>query len=220
MTAPVDCVPLVASLPDQPPEAVHDVALLEDQVSVEVAPLATLVGFALIDTVGAGEETDTVADCEADPPLPVQVMVYLVVAVSAAVVVEPLVASVPLQPPEAVQLVALLEDQLRVELPPLATVLGLALILTVGAGGVPVTELDGSWAADELPSPPQAESKANPTQTAIGRVTRDPGLCRSSRPGTRVPAKKLYVVNCTDCASSRWRALDGIRVSQTTCAQQ
>ena len=33
--APVLCVPLVALLPPQPPEAVHDVALVELQVSVE-----------------------------------------------------------------------------------------------------------------------------------------------------------------------------------------
>jgi hypothetical protein len=86
LSAPVDFEPLVASAPDQPPEAVQAVALLEDQVNVDVPPLATLVGLALIETVGAaGAETLTVADCDAEPPAPVHVRVYLVVAASAAV---------------------------------------------------------------------------------------------------------------------------------------
>jgi hypothetical protein len=45
----------------------------------------------------------------------------------------------PDQPPEAVQAVALVVDQVRVELPPLATVLGLAPRATVGAGVGAVT---------------------------------------------------------------------------------
>ena len=75
MTAPVDCEPLKALLPDQPPEATHEVALEDDQVSVALAPLATVVGFALSATVGAGVVTVTVADCAALPPAPVQVSV-------------------------------------------------------------------------------------------------------------------------------------------------
>jgi hypothetical protein len=47
----------------------------------------------------------------------------------------PLVGSLPDQPPEAVQLVAFVEDQLRVEAEPPLTVPGLALRLTVGLGG-------------------------------------------------------------------------------------
>ena len=56
----------------------------------------------------------------------------------ALVVCDPLAACPPLQPPEAVQEVALVDDQDRVELPPLAIVLGLALKLT-DAVGVAVT---------------------------------------------------------------------------------
>jgi hypothetical protein len=44
---------------------------------------------------------------------------------------EPFNGSVPDHAPEAVQEVALVEDHVKVELPPLATVLGLALRLTV-----------------------------------------------------------------------------------------
>jgi len=73
--APVDCVPLVALLPDQPPEAVQAVALADDQLSAALPPLATVLGFALILTDGGAAPTETVADCAALPPKPVQVNV-------------------------------------------------------------------------------------------------------------------------------------------------
>jgi hypothetical protein len=66
----------------------------------------------------------------------------LVVAVSAAVLVEPLVASDPLQPPEALQAVAFVDDQVNADLAPLATVLGLAVKVTVGAALVTATVAD------------------------------------------------------------------------------
>ena len=75
LRAPVDCDPLAASLPDQPPEAVQAVALVEDQVSAALLPLVTVLGAALKVTVGAGEVTETVADWAAEPPAPVQVSV-------------------------------------------------------------------------------------------------------------------------------------------------
>jgi hypothetical protein len=63
-------------LPDQPPEAVQDVALADDHVSVDALPLATVLGLALKATVTVGcELTDTVAVCAALPPAPVQVNV-------------------------------------------------------------------------------------------------------------------------------------------------
>ena len=71
----MECDPLVASLPLQPPEAMQEVAFLDDQDSVELLPLATVLGLALKLTVGAGEVTVTVADCAALPPAPVQVSV-------------------------------------------------------------------------------------------------------------------------------------------------
>jgi hypothetical protein len=46
----------------------------------------------------------------------------------------PLVAFVPLQPPEAVQDVALVELQVNVEDPPLVVVVGLAVRMAVGTG--------------------------------------------------------------------------------------
>ena len=72
--APVVCDPLTALVPDQAPEAVHDVALVEDQVKVELPPLVTVLGLALIVTVAVGLGlTVTVVDCAALPPAPVQV---------------------------------------------------------------------------------------------------------------------------------------------------
>jgi hypothetical protein len=150
LSAPVEAEPLVPSEPDQPPEAVQDVALVEDQLRVELAPFAMLVGLALSDTLGAGADTVTVADCDAEPPAPVQVSVYLVVAVSAAVDIEPLTGSAPLHPPEAVQAVALVEVQLKVEVAPLLMVLGFADKVT--AGGVWVTDTVADF--DVLPPLP------------------------------------------------------------------
>ena len=47
-------VPLVALVPLHPPEAVHEVALVEDQVTVEILPDVMLGGLAEIVTVGSG----------------------------------------------------------------------------------------------------------------------------------------------------------------------
>ena len=140
-------------MPDHAPEAVHDVALVEVQVSVELPPLETLVGLALIDTVGAGV-TVTVADCVAEPPPPTQVSVNLVVAVRAEVLAEPLVGSVPLQPPDALHEVALVDDQVSDEAAPLATVLGLAVSVMAGAGCVMETVTD---CVAVVPLPPAQE---------------------------------------------------------------
>jgi len=65
-------VPLVAFVPLQPPEAEQLVALVEDHVSVLVAPAATEAGLALKLTVGAAAAaTVTVAPDCAEPPAPV-----------------------------------------------------------------------------------------------------------------------------------------------------
>jgi hypothetical protein len=62
-------------LPDQAPEAVQAVALVDDQVIVDALPLVTVLGFALKLMLGAAALTETVADCAALPPGPVQVRV-------------------------------------------------------------------------------------------------------------------------------------------------
>ena len=75
LSAPVLALPFVPSLPDQPPEAVQLVALLEDQLSMADPPLLTVAGLALRRTTGAGVETLTVTDWLALPPGPLQVSV-------------------------------------------------------------------------------------------------------------------------------------------------
>jgi hypothetical protein len=75
VSAPVDCAPLVALVPDQAPEAVQEVAFLVDQLSEALLPLRTVLGLALRAIVGAGGVTDTVTDCAALPPAPAHVRV-------------------------------------------------------------------------------------------------------------------------------------------------
>jgi len=75
VSAPVDCEPVAALVPDQAPEATQVVALVAAQVSVELPPLLTVLGLATKLTAGAGCVTDTVADCAALPPTPLQVSV-------------------------------------------------------------------------------------------------------------------------------------------------
>lgn len=56
--------------PDQAPEATHEVAFVDDHVSVALLPLFTALGPALSVTVGAEALTETVVDCAALPPAP------------------------------------------------------------------------------------------------------------------------------------------------------
>jgi hypothetical protein len=132
-STPVDCEPLSPLEPLQPPDAVQAVAFVADQVSVELVPLATELGAALIRTVGAGALTETVADCVALPPGPAHVNEYVELADTEPVDCEPLSPLEPLQPPDAVQDVALVLDQVSEEEAPEFTVLGVALSVTIGA---------------------------------------------------------------------------------------
>ena len=71
--------------PLQPPEAVQLVAWVADQLKLDVAPLLMVLGLAENVTVGAAAVTVTVADCAAVPPVPVQLMPKVWLAVSAPV---------------------------------------------------------------------------------------------------------------------------------------
>lgn len=130
----MDCEPLSPFEPLHAPFAVQELALRLDQVSVEAAPALTALGLALSVTVGVLPETVTVADWVADPPAPAQVNSYSVVLVSAPVDQEPLVGTLPCQPPEAVQAVVSADFHVSVELPPPLTVVGVAAKLIDGAG--------------------------------------------------------------------------------------
>ena len=98
--------------------------------------------MAVPEFAGGAPLTVTIALCDAEPPLPLQVRVNLVEAVRVAVACDPSVPCAPLHPPDAVQVEALLDDQLSVDFAPLFTALGLALRLTVGGEAVTVTVAD------------------------------------------------------------------------------
>lgn len=159
VSAPELALPDVGRLPLQPPLAVQPVALLEDHCNIELAPLSTLPGFALSDTVGAGGGggalTVTAALWLTEPPAPPQVRVNVLLAVRAPVLALPTAGRLPLQPPLAWQPSALLDDQLSVAAEPEITLLGLAVRVTVGAGGGGASTMTlALWLADP-PSPVQ-----------------------------------------------------------------
>jgi hypothetical protein len=54
LSGPVDSLPAVVFVPDQPPEAEHELAFLELQLNCAESPLATVSGLAASVTVGAG----------------------------------------------------------------------------------------------------------------------------------------------------------------------
>jgi hypothetical protein len=167
-------VPLVLLVPVQPPEAVQDVALVELQVNVEDAPLASVVWLADSMAVGTGlAVTVTVAAAAAlVPPEPMQVSEYVVSAVKAPVLWLPLVANAPVQPPEALHDVASVELQANIAASPLLTVIGDAVIDAVGTGGFVVTGTD--------PDPPQA-ARSSDAPIAIPGVRRRIGVFSDSR---------------------------------------
>jgi hypothetical protein len=139
VSGPVERDPLIGCGPVHAPVAIHDVAPLVVQLISEIPPVLIEFGAALMLTVGAGVPTVTVVDWVALPPAPVQLIVKSVVAVSGAVVCEPLCGKLPLQPPPALQLVVSLEVQLSTVVAPGSTVFAWADRLTDGAGAVTTT---------------------------------------------------------------------------------
>ncbi len=69
------CVPLTASVPDHPPLAVQEVALVLDQVRIELLPEAIVVGLAVSVAVGAGAIVTVALTGAVVPPAPEQVNV-------------------------------------------------------------------------------------------------------------------------------------------------
>jgi hypothetical protein len=101
----------------------------------------------------------------------------MVVIVRAAIIWVPLVGRAPVQPPEPVQPVALVELQVSVVVPPLAIVVGAALIEAVGIA----VDAGGS------PPPPQAinNSKALIGSTGTGNLLRKCMKSRLVKPTTQ-----------------------------------
>jgi hypothetical protein len=145
----------VASLPDNPraplhpPDAVQLVASVDVHVSIAVPVGSTLVGFAVNETVGVGGggggggevETFTVTERPIVPPAPVQSRSKVDVVLSCADCCDPDVALLPAQAPDAAQVVAFWLLQVSVVRAPVATVVGFAEKLSVGAASrLTVTE--------------------------------------------------------------------------------
>ncbi len=149
------CEPLTLLEPAHAPDAVQALALVADQLKVELLPLVMLLGLAVSTTCGAGELSDTVADCSALPPDPVQVSVNVEFALIAPVDCEPLKALPPDHAPEAVQVLAWLDNQVSVEERPEFTVLGFAVSCTTAAWLETVTVAD---CVAEPPGPVQVSS--------------------------------------------------------------
>jgi len=109
------------------------------------------------------------------PPEPVQARLKVLVLVKATVDWLPEVALVPVHPPEAVQEVALVEDQVSIEDPPLATDVGIAESDTAGVVGVVGVVAAGAEAELAVP-PPQAESTEASTGTSSMAFARNIGI--------------------------------------------
>ncbi len=162
------------------------VALVELQVSVALAPAATPAGLAVSNAVGAAggggvvpavTVTVVLAAAGVVPLAPEQVNVNILVALNAAVTTLPPVDCAPLHAPDAVQVVALVEDQVSVEVPPVVTLVGLALSETVGAeaGGVVEGGVDAGGVLEdppEFPPPPQAASSRPALSAAAATIAR------------------------------------------------
>jgi hypothetical protein len=141
VSAPVLWLPAVALVPLQPPDAVHEVAFVEVHVKALLPPLLTVVGDADNMTAGTGvvlmTETDALA--WAVPPAPLQLSMNVASAFNAPVPWLPEAAFAPLQPPDAVHEVALVDVHVNVLPAPLLTDVGAAVSATDGGGVVLVT---------------------------------------------------------------------------------
>lgn len=127
--------PPIALLPSHPPDAVQVEAYSTAQFSIVELPTSTDVGFAVKLTVGVGYVTSTVTLFVALPLWPVQVRTNVLEASTTGDSTEPDVAFEPLHAPDAVQLVASVEDHVSCDCPPAGTVTGLAVNVRVGTGG-------------------------------------------------------------------------------------
>jgi len=126
-------VPFAARVPLQPPDAIHESALVDVHIKVAAPPEATAVGVAVSATIGRGFTVTGAVAAALLPPGPVQVREKIAFAVNTPVFSVPLLASVPLQSPDAAHEVAWAELQVSVDVPPAATTVGFAASCTVGS---------------------------------------------------------------------------------------
>jgi len=110
--------PAVTLFPDQSPDAVQLVTSVPAQLSVAEPLVFTVPGLAVRESVGSGAATVTLTVSLTDPPVPLQVKVNVLSAISAPVDRVPAVARLPDQSPEALQPLVLPLSQLKVVEPP------------------------------------------------------------------------------------------------------
>ena len=124
--------------PDQSPLAEQLFALLLLQLSVTLSPASTLpaevVKLSVGGSTGSGV-TVTLTLSLAEPPAPLQLNMKVVFVCRGPTLAVPLPARAPLQPPEAEQLDASVDDQLNTTLAPAVICDALVLRVTVGASG-------------------------------------------------------------------------------------
>jgi hypothetical protein len=187
--------PEVDFMPVHEPVAVQVVVSVDDHVSCVEPLLATEDGFAANDKVGP-VATPIVMSTERVtlPPEPLHVSVYVPVVVIPLTVWLSEVALPPDQAPEALHELALLEDQLRMLLPPLVTVAGAALNDKVGVE--PPEPGGGLGSVGLLDDPPPGEDEPpTPPLQAVRRPSRNrPSTAwRTAHVRCRRPRKKLPI---------------------------
>jgi len=166
-SGPTVRVPETDRVPLQPPLAVHDVALLDDQVTWTASPASTWLGLALKVTSG---RRLTVALAVAEPPAPLQVRVKVPGADRGPTDWLPDVAFEPDQPPEASHWSAFVDDQASVVVPPLLMTVSATLSETVGSGaGIAATLTE---VVDVPPAPVQLSE--NVVSALMGPLDADP----------------------------------------------
>ena len=110
--------------------------LLVSFVSLSTCVVAgTVIEPLSVTDVGGGVSATVVLADTGVPPLLVQASAYVVAAEIGPTSSVPEAAREPVHPLEAVQLVAFVEVQVRVAIPPCATLLGVEDNVTVGTGG-------------------------------------------------------------------------------------
>jgi hypothetical protein len=153
---PVISVPDSGLVPVHAPEAAHAVALVLLHVKVATPPAPSVEGAAENVRVGAGAAGASTAITRVfrtAPPRPLQLSVNELFAESPPELSEPLVARLPDQAPDAVQVVAAVVLQVKTEAAPTATDVGDAVKVSVGVeAGV------GAGVDPLSPPPPQDAS--------------------------------------------------------------
>lgn len=132
MSAANVSVPDVDLAPLHAPLALHAVALVLDQVSIDDALYATEAGFVVKFIVGAGSVTVTVTVLLTDPPAPLHCSVKVLACISKLISSAPCTVFSPDHAPLAMQVVASAAVHVNVAVSPATTMSGAASKTSVG----------------------------------------------------------------------------------------